>query len=115
MELTGIKTPVGLKIQGPSLDGIEDLGTRVQQVLGALPEMRSIFAERVAQAFYVNVEVNREAAARYGLTVGDVRRAITSGIGGENIAETIEGRERYPSPFATRRIFGTILKNSHGW
>jgi copper/silver efflux system protein len=96
MELTGIKTPVGLKIQGPSLDGIEDLGTHVQQILGAMPEMRSIFAERVAQGFYVNVDVNREAAARYGLTVGDVQRAITSGIGGENIAETIEGRERYP-------------------
>jgi copper/silver efflux system protein len=96
MELTGIKTPVGLKIQGPSLDGIEDLGAHVQQILGAMPEMRSIFAERVAQGFYVNVEVNREAAARYGLTVGDVQRAITSGIGGENIAENIEGRERYP-------------------
>jgi Cu(I)/Ag(I) efflux system membrane protein CusA/SilA len=96
MELTGIKTPVGLKIQGPSLGGIEDLGARVQQILGAMPEMRSVFAERVAQGFYVNVEVNREAAARYGLTVGDVQRAITSGIGGENIAETIDGRERYP-------------------
>lgn len=96
MELTGIKTPVGLKIQGPSLDGIEELGAHVQQILGTMPEMRSIFAERVAQGFYVNMEVNREAAARYGLTVGDVQSAITSGIGGENIAENIEGRERYP-------------------
>jgi Cu(I)/Ag(I) efflux system membrane protein CusA/SilA len=96
MELTGIKTPVGLKIQGPSLDGIEALGARVQQILGVMPEMRSAFAERVAQGFYVNVDVNREEAARYGLTVGDVQRAITSGIGGENIAENIEGRERYP-------------------
>jgi copper/silver efflux system protein len=96
MELTGIKTPVGIKIQGPSLDGIEELGARVQQILGAMPEMRSVFAERVAQGFYVNVEVNRAEAARYGLTVGDVQRAITSGIGGENIAENIEGRERYP-------------------
>ena len=96
MELTGIKTPVGIKIQGPSLDGIEALGTRVQQILGAMPEMRSVFAERVAQGFYVNVEVNRAEAARYGLTVGDVQRAVTSGIGGENIAVNIEGRERYP-------------------
>jgi copper/silver efflux system protein len=96
MELTGIKTPVGIKIQGPSLEGIEELGARVQQILGAMPEMRSVFAERVAQGFYVNVEVNRAEAARYGLTVGDVQRAITSGIGGENIAENIEGRERYP-------------------
>ena len=96
MELTGIKTPVGIKIQGPSLDGIEELGATVQQILGAMPEMRSVFAERVAQGFYINVEVNRAEAARYGLTVGDVQRAITSGIGGENIAENIEGRERYP-------------------
>jgi Cu(I)/Ag(I) efflux system membrane protein CusA/SilA len=96
MELTGIKTPVGIKIEGPSLDGIEALGTRVQQILSAMPEMRSVFAERVAQGFYVNVEVNRAEAARYGLTVGDVQRAVTSGIGGENIAVNIEGRERYP-------------------
>ena len=96
MELTGIKTPVGIKIQGPSLDGIEELGVRVQRILAAMPETRSVFAERVAQGFYINVEVNRPEAARYGLTVGDVQRAITSGIGGENIAENIEGRERYP-------------------
>ena len=96
MELTGIKTPVGIKIQGPSLDGIEALGATVQQILAAMPEMRSVFAERVAQGFYINVEVNRAEAARYGLTVGDVQRTITSGIGGENITENIEGRERYP-------------------
>jgi copper/silver efflux system protein len=96
MELTGIKTPVGLKIQGPNLEGIQQLGEKIQQILGGLPEMRSAFAERVAQGFYVNVEVNRPEAARYGLTVGDVQRAITSGIGGDNIAENVEGRERYP-------------------
>ena len=96
MELTGIKTPVGMKIQGPSLDQIQQLGTNVQQILSGLPEMRSGFAERVAQGFYLNVEVNRAEAARYGLTVGDVQRAITSGIGGDNIAENVEGRERYP-------------------
>jgi len=96
MELTGIKTPVGLKIQGPNLDGIQQLAEKIQQLLGGLPEMRSAFAERVAQGFYINVEVNRAEAARYGLTVADVQRAITSGIGGDNIAENIEGRERYP-------------------
>jgi Cu(I)/Ag(I) efflux system membrane protein CusA/SilA len=96
MELTGIKTPVGMKIQGPNLDQIQQLGARVQQILGGLPEMRSAFAERVAQGFYLNVEVNRAEAARYGLTVGDVQRSITSGIGGDNIAENVEGRERYP-------------------
>src|SRR5437588_2655270 len=96
MELTGIKTPVGLKIQGPNLEGIQQLGEKIQQLLGGLPEMRSAFAERVHQGFYVNIEVNRAEAARYGLTVGDVQRAITSGIGGDNIAENVEGRERYP-------------------
>jgi Cu(I)/Ag(I) efflux system membrane protein CusA/SilA len=96
MELAGIKTPVGMKIQGPVLEGIQDLGAKVQQVLSGIPEMRSGFAERVAQGFYLNVEVNRAEAARYGLTVGDVQRAITSGIGGDNIAENVEGRERYP-------------------
>jgi Cu(I)/Ag(I) efflux system membrane protein CusA/SilA len=96
MELTGIKTPVGLKIQGPNLDTIQDLGERVQKILGVLPEMRAGFAERVAQGFYLNVEVNRAEAARYGLTVGDVQRAITSAVGGDTIIENVEGRERYP-------------------
>ena len=96
MELTGIKTPVGIKIQGPNLEGIQQLGGQMQQILGALPEMRSIFAERVAEGFYINIEVNRAEAARYGLTIGDVQRVITSGIGGDNIAENVEGRERYP-------------------
>src|SRR5579864_5075639 len=96
MELTGIKTPLGLKIQGPNLDGIQQVGAQVQQILSAIPEMRSIFAERVSQGFYLNIEVNREEAARYGLTIADVQQAVTSGIGGEMIAENVEGRERYP-------------------
>ena len=96
MELTGIKTPVGLKIQGPNVEGIQEVGAQLQQILGGLLELRSIFAERVAEGFYINVEVNRPEAARYGLTVSDVQRAVTSAIGGENIAENVEGRERYP-------------------
>jgi Cu(I)/Ag(I) efflux system membrane protein CusA/SilA len=96
MELTGIKTPVGLKIQGPNVEVIQEAGTQLQQILGGLPELRSVFAERVAEGFYINVEVNRLEAARYGLTVGDVHGAVTSGIGGENIAENVEGRQRYP-------------------
>jgi Cu(I)/Ag(I) efflux system membrane protein CusA/SilA len=96
MELTGIKTPVGLKIQGPNLQGIEALGNQIQRVLGGMPEVRSVFAERVSQGNYVNIQVDRAQAARYGLTVGEVQMAIESGIGGETIAENIEGRERYP-------------------
>src|SRR6185437_12019478 len=63
MELTGIKTPLGIKIQGPSVDGIQQVGARIQQVLSALPQTRSIFAERVSQGFYINIAVNREEAA----------------------------------------------------
>jgi copper/silver efflux system protein len=96
MELTGIKTPLGLKIQGPNLDGIQQVGAQVQQILSTIPEMRSIFAERVSQGFYLNVEVNRAEAARYGLAIADVQQAVTSGIGGEMVAENVEGRERYP-------------------
>ncbi len=96
MELTGIKTPLGLKIQGPNLEGIQQVGAQVQQILAAIPEMRSIFAERVSQGFYLNIEVNRGQAARYGLTVADVQQTVTSGIGGGMVAENVEGRERYP-------------------
>jgi Cu(I)/Ag(I) efflux system membrane protein CusA/SilA len=96
MELTGIKTPVGMKIQGPSIEGIQQLGAKIATILSGRPGVQSVFAERVAQGFYINIAVKRAAAARYGLDVGDVQRAVASGIGGENIAENIEGRERYP-------------------
>ena len=75
MELTGIKTHLGMKIQGPTLDGIQQVAAQLQQVLTSLPDVRSIFAERVSQGFYINVEVNRAEAARYGLTVADVQQA----------------------------------------
>jgi Cu(I)/Ag(I) efflux system membrane protein CusA/SilA len=96
MELTGIKTPVGLKVQGPNVDGIEQLAAKMQGILSSMPQVRSVFAERISQGFYVNVEVDRIEAARYGLSVADVQTAVSSGIGGQNIAENIEGRERYP-------------------
>src|SRR6266849_1932474 len=92
MELTGIKTPLGLKIQGPTLEGIQQTGAQIQQLLSSLPEVRSVFSERVSQGFYINVEVNRAEAARYGLTVADVQQAVESGVGGMNVAENVEGR-----------------------
>jgi len=95
MELTGIKTPVGLKIQGPDVDRIQQIGSQIEEILGPVLGTRGIFAERVSQGFYINVDVDRAVAARYGLTVGDVQRAVSSGMGGENIATTVEGRERY--------------------
>jgi copper/silver efflux system protein len=114
MELTGIKTPVGLKIQGPNLDGIQQAGAQVQQVLSALPELHSIFAERVAEGFYLNVEVNRAEAARYGLTVADVQQAVSSGMGGENVAENVEGRERYPINVRYSRDFRDDVEKLRG-
>jgi Cu(I)/Ag(I) efflux system membrane protein CusA/SilA len=105
MELTGIKTAVGIKIQGPDLAHIEDFGARMQQILSSMPETNSVFAERVAQGFYLNVEVNRPVAARYGLTVADVQRVITSEIGGADIAQNVEGRERFPIAVRYQRDF----------
>jgi Cu(I)/Ag(I) efflux system membrane protein CusA/SilA len=105
MELTGIKTPLGLKIQGPNLEGVQQVGAQMQQVLSAIPEMRSIFAERVSQGFYLNIEANRAEAARYGLTIADIQNAITSGIGGDMVAENVEGRERYPVNVRYNRDF----------
>ena len=105
MALTGIKTPVGLKIQGASLGGIQETGARIQQMLSGLPQVRSVFAERVSQGFYLNVEVDRPEAARYGLTVADVQQAVSSGIGGMNVTENVEGRERYPMNVRYERDF----------
>jgi Cu(I)/Ag(I) efflux system membrane protein CusA/SilA len=105
MELTGIKTAVGIKIQGPDLAHIEDIGARMQQILSGMTETNSVFAERVAQGFYLNVEVNRPEAARYGLTVADVQQVITSEIGGADIAQNVEGRERFPIAVRYQRDF----------
>jgi Cu(I)/Ag(I) efflux system membrane protein CusA/SilA len=105
MELTGIKTAVGIKIQGPDLAHIEDIGARMQQIFSGMTETNSVFAERVAQGFYLNVEVNRPEAARYGLTVADVQQVITSEIGGADIAQNVEGRERFPIAVRYQRDF----------
>jgi len=105
MELTGIKTAVGIKIQGPDLEHIQQIGEQIQKILSSLPAARAVFAERVSQGFYLNIEVNRPEAARYGLTVGDVQRVITSAIGGANIAENVEGRSRFPINVRYERDF----------
>ena len=105
MELTGIKTPVGIKIQGPDLARIEDIGAQMQKILSAMAETNSVFAEKVSQGFYLNVEVNRPEAARYGLSVADVHQVITSEIGGADIAQNVEGRERFPIAVRYQRSF----------
>ena len=105
MALTGIKTPVGMKLQGTNLEQIQQLGAQVQQILSGLTQVRSVFAERVSQGFYINVAVNRPEAAKYGLTIADVQQAVESGIGGMNVAENVEGRNRYPINVRYQRDF----------
>ncbi len=96
MLLTGVKTVVGIKISGPDLATIQKLGEEIETIVQEVPGTRSVYAERVAQGYFTDIRVDREKAARYGLTVGDVEEVIQSAIGGENITRTIEGRERYP-------------------
>ncbi|HWP84001.1 MAG TPA: efflux RND transporter permease subunit, partial [Terriglobia bacterium] len=96
MLTTGIKTPVGIKISGPDLETIQRLGKQLEPIVSRVPGTRSVYAERVAQGYFIDIEVDRAQAARYGLTVGDVEEVIQTAIGGRNITQTIEGRERYP-------------------
>ncbi len=93
---TGIKTPVGIKIAGDDLETLQSLGQQIEEVVREIPGTLSVYAERVAGGNYLDFDIRREDAARYGLTVGDVQEVIMSAIGGMNITHTVEGRERYP-------------------
>ncbi len=93
---TGIKTPVGIKISGPDLTVLQEVGRDVEAVVRQVPGTRSAYAERVMGGNYLNIAVRRDEIARYGLTVGDVQDVIQSAIGGMNITTTVEGLERYP-------------------
>jgi len=96
MITTGVRSPVGIKVLGPDLKVIEGIGLEIERALASVPGTRSVFAERLNEGYYLDIIVNRREVARYGLTVGDVQAVITSGIGGENVTTTVEGRERYP-------------------
>ncbi len=96
MLATGIKTPVGIKIFGDDLQKLQDVGQEIEAILREVPGTLSVYAERVKGGNYLDFNINRRAAARYGLNVGDVQTIIQSAIGGMNITETVEGRERYP-------------------
>jgi Cu(I)/Ag(I) efflux system membrane protein CusA/SilA len=95
MLATGIRTPVGVKIIGPDLAELERLGKEVERAVQTVPGTRSAFAERAVSGYYVDIDIDRAAAARYGLNVGDVQAVITTAIGGMTITQTVEGRERY--------------------
>ncbi len=96
MLTTGIKTPVGIKIYGRDLNVIEGIGKEIESVFRGLEETRSVYAERVAGGYFIDFDINRKEAARYGLTITDIQDVIKHAIGGINITHTIEGRERYP-------------------
>jgi len=93
---TGIRTPIGLKVFGPDLVEIGRILSEVEAAVGPVPGTRSAFAERVNEGYYLDFEINREAIARYGLSVMDVQEVIMTAVGGANVTQTIEGRERYP-------------------
>ncbi|GJQ64263.1 MAG: CusA/CzcA family heavy metal efflux RND transporter [Melioribacteraceae bacterium] len=93
---TGIKTPVGIKIAGPDLNVLQEIGQEIENVARTIPGTRSAYAERSAGGNYVDFDIDRNAIARYGLNVSDVQDVIMSAIGGMNISQTVEGLERYP-------------------
>ena len=93
---TGIKTPVGIKLAGPDLNVLQDLGKQVEELMKTVPGTRSAYAERSVGGNYVDFIIDRKAIARYGLSVADVQDVIMSAVGGMNITKTVEGLERYP-------------------
>ncbi len=95
MLTTGIRTPVGIKILGPDLQKIQELGQHIELALQDVPGTTSVFAERTAGGYFLDFTLKREELARYGLTIGQAQMVIMSAVGGENITTTIEGRERY--------------------
>ncbi len=96
MLTTGFRSALGIKVFGPDLQGIQNLAIEIEKAIADLPETRSAFAERTAGGYFLDFDVNREAAARYGLTAGDVNDIVETAIGGKTITTTVEARERYP-------------------
>jgi copper/silver efflux system protein len=96
MLATGIKTPVGIKVSGPDLDVIAEIGQQIEGVIGDVPGTASVYAERVTGGRFINIDVNRTEAARFGLNIADVHDFVRTAIGGMTITESVEGLERYP-------------------
>ena len=96
MLATGIKTPVGIKVAGPDLEVIESIDRQLEDILADVPGTASVYSERVAGGRYVDVDIDRERASRFGLNISDVQDIIRSAVGGMNVTQTVEGLERYP-------------------
>ena len=110
MLATGIRTPVGIKVAGPDLEVIQELGQRIEDILRPLDGTRSVYSERVAAGRYLVVDTDRLAAARHGLSVADIQGLVRMAIGGMNLTETVEGLERYP----VNLRYGQDLRDSPG-
>ena len=96
MLATGVKTPVGIKVAGPELTGIEAIGRQLEPILADLPGTASVYSERVAGGRYLTVDIDRERAARFGLNIADIQNVVAAAVGGAGAGEAVEGRERYP-------------------
>ena len=96
MLATGIKTPVGIKVAGPDLKVIEQIGRELEEVLKNVPGTASVYSERVAGGRYIKVDIQRENAARYGLNIADIQQVVATAVGGMNVSQSVEGLERYP-------------------
>ena len=96
MLATGIKTPVGIKVSGPDLEVIEDVGQELELVLANVRGTASVYSERVAGGRYVDVDIDRQRASRFGLNINDIHDIVRSAVGGMNVTQTVEGLERYP-------------------
>ncbi|NOX91934.1 MAG: efflux RND transporter permease subunit [Gammaproteobacteria bacterium] len=93
---TGVKTPVGIKISGPDLTEIQKIGQEIEKIIKEIPGTLSVFSERVAGARYIDIDIDRRAAARFGLNIADIQEVISKAVGGSNVTQTVEGLERYP-------------------
>ncbi|HAT1844409.1 efflux RND transporter permease subunit [Legionella pneumophila] len=111
MLATGIKTPVGIKIAGPDLKTIQAIGSQLENILKQIPGTVSVFAERAASARYIHVDIDRLKAARYGLNIEDIQEFVETAVGGLNITQTVEGRERYPVNLRYPRAIRDSLEN----
>jgi copper/silver efflux system protein len=96
MLATGIRTPVGIKVLGPKIEELERIGLELEHHIKDIPGTRSAYAERMTTGYFLDININRQEAARYGLAVEDIQEVIETAIGGMNITTTVEGRERYP-------------------
>ena len=122
MLATGIRTPVGIKVFGPDLAALERIGREIENAVRMVPGTRSVFAERAVSGYYLDIDIDRRAAARHGLNVGDVQAVIATAVGGMTITQTVEGRQRfgvrvrYPQELrdTPERLASVLIPVAHG-